>query len=156
MNEKPLSEAFLERVVGGEVELAESGQRAFKPQDYPDPDARAELVALTDRELLGLYGRVLDTLRVRGTIRCGNNPVADYAEDLCAKALNLKLANKSATGYDGTDPTGNRIEIKARRITRENGSRQLSAIRGIDSQHSTPSQASGVEIDIALGRPIVQ
>jgi hypothetical protein len=94
-----------------------------------DPDA------LTDRELLVLYGRILDTLRARGTTRSANNPVADYAEGLCAKALHLKLADKSATGYDGADPDGHKIEVKARRLTKENGSRQLSAIRGIGNQH---------------------
>jgi hypothetical protein len=94
-----------------------------------DPDP------LTDRELLVLYGRILDTLRTRGTTRSANNPVADYAEGLCAKALNLKLASKSATGYDGTDPDGHKIEVKARRLTKENGSRQLSAIRGIGDRH---------------------
>jgi len=90
---------------------------------------------LTDRELLRLYGQVLDTLRLRGTTRSANNPVADYAEGLCKKALNLTLAAKSTTGYDGTDPSGHKIEVKARRITKENGSRQLSAIRGIGNQH---------------------
>jgi hypothetical protein len=87
--------------------------------------------ALGDRELLVMYGRVLDILRLRGITRSTNNPVADYAEGLCARALNLKLADKSTAGYDATDPTGYKIEIKARRITKENGSRQLSAIRGI-------------------------
>jgi hypothetical protein len=96
---------------------------------------RFDPAALTDRELLLLYGRVLDTLRTRGTTRSANNPVADYAEGLCARALNLTLAAKVATGYDGTDPNGHKIEIKARRITKENGSRQLSAIRGIGKQH---------------------
>jgi len=96
---------------------------------------RLDLDALTDRELLVLYGRVLDSLRSRGTTRSANNPVADYAEGLCKKALKLKLAKKSTTGYDGTDPSGKKIEIKARRITKENGSRQLSAIRGIGSHH---------------------
>jgi hypothetical protein len=89
---------------------------------------------LTDRELLVLYGRVLDTSRSRGTTRSANNPVADYAEGLCARALILTLAAKATTGYDGTDPSGKKIEIKARRLTEENGSRQLSAIRGIGDQ----------------------
>ena len=78
--------------------------------------------ALTDRELLALYDTVLDTLRARGTTRSANNPVADYAEGLYAKALKLELVGKSTTGYDGTDPAGKKIEIKARRITNENGS----------------------------------
>ena len=89
----------------------------------------------TDRELLELYGHVLDTLRVRGTIRSTNNPVADYAEGLCKQALNLTLADKNTTGYDGIDPLGRKIEIKARRISKENRSRQMSAIRGIEHNH---------------------
>ena len=60
-----------------------------------------------------------------------NNPMADYAEGPCAKALNLTLAAKVATGYDGIDPSGKKIEVKARRLTEQNASRQLSAIRGI-------------------------
>lgn len=90
---------------------------------------------LTDRELLELYGRVLGTLRTRGVIRSANNPVADYVEGLCQRALKLTLANKSTTGYDGIDPSDRKIEIKARRITKENGSRQLSAIRGLEHGH---------------------
>src|ERR1700733_729526 len=90
---------------------------------------------LTDRELLILYGQILDTLRARGTTRSANNPVADYAEGLCKKALSLTLNPKSTAGYDGMNPTGQKIEVKARRITNENGSRQLSAIRGIEKQH---------------------
>jgi hypothetical protein len=89
----------------------------------------------TIRELLVLYGKVLDTLRARETTRSANNPVADYAEGLCKVALKLTLAAKVMTGYDGIDPSGNKIEVKARRITKENGSRQLSAIRGIDRHH---------------------
>jgi hypothetical protein len=42
----------------------------------------AALDMLSDRELLVLYGRVLDTLRSRGTTRSVNNPIADYAEGL--------------------------------------------------------------------------
>ncbi len=90
---------------------------------------------LTNRELLVLYGHVLGTLRARGTTRSTNNPVADYAEGLCSHALNLTLATKSTTGYDGIDPLGQKIEIKARRISKENPSRQMSAIRGIDHKH---------------------
>jgi hypothetical protein len=93
------------------------------------------LEALTARELLVLYGQVLEILRSRGTTRSANIPVADYAEGLRNEALNLTLANKSTTGYDDTDPSGHKIEIKARRITKENDSRQLSAIRGIDHKH---------------------
>ncbi len=83
---------------------------------------------------MGLYGQVLDAFRSRGITRSANNPVADYAEGLCKVALKLKPTRKSNTGYDGKDPKGKKIKIKARRITKENGSRQLSAIRGIDKR----------------------
>jgi hypothetical protein len=95
------------------------------------PDIRS----LSDRELLTLFGGVLEELRGRGTIRSTNNPVADYAEGLCAKGLDLTLATKSTRGYDGIDAYGRRIEIKARRVTPHNSSRQLSAIRGLDDRH---------------------
>lgn len=65
-------------------------------------------------------------------------------------ALKLKLANKSATRYDGTDPLGKKIEVNARRITNENGSRQLSAIRGIGDQHL--DYLAGVLMPPTLGR----
>jgi hypothetical protein len=94
-----------------------------------------DLRDLGDRDLLTLYVQVLDTLRARGTVRSTNNPVADYAEGLCATALQLTLASKSTTGYDAIDPSGQKIEIKARRITDHNPSRQLSAIRGLALKH---------------------
>jgi hypothetical protein len=92
------------------------------------------LTAITDQGLLRLYVNVLETLREREMVRSKNNPVADFAEGLCAKALKLKLAAKSTAGYDGIDADGHGIEVKAR-VSPENISRQLSAIRSIDSQH---------------------
>ena len=96
---------------------------------------RPDLIGLSSRELLALYPDVLDELHRRGLIRSKNNPVADYAEHLAAKAFDLKLANKSNTGYDGIGPDGLRYEVKARRITADNPSRMLSAIRGLDKRH---------------------
>lgn len=90
---------------------------------------------MTHRELLVLYGRILDALRARGVIRSANNPVADYAEGLCRRALKLTLTNKSTAGYDGIGPSDRKIEINARRITKGNGSRQLSAIGGLEHGH---------------------
>ncbi|MEX2962034.1 hypothetical protein [Microbulbifer sp. TYP-18] len=48
-----------------------------------------------------------------------------------AKALDLELATNSAAGYDATDADGIRYQIKGRRVTPENQSRQLSAIRNL-------------------------
>ncbi len=91
---------------------------------------RAELT-----DLFALYAAVLEELRRRQVIRSTNNPAADYAEFLVVKALGLHLAPKSTTGYDATDPNGKRYEIKGRRLTAHNKSRQLSAIRGLPEHH---------------------
>lgn len=94
-----------------------------------------ELSTLAVRDLLRMYVRVLDELRQRGAVRSTNNPVADYAEFLCGRALSLTPAPKSTKGFDGTDASGTRYEVKARRVTSYNKSRQLSAIRGLDQAH---------------------
>ena len=97
--------------------------------EQPEPHAEKSL-----RHLLRQYATTLDALRATGVVRSKNNPVADYAEWLAAQALNLSLCPKSTKGFDGTDPYGKKYEIKARRMTQDNGSRRLSAIRGLDAQ----------------------
>ena len=87
------------------------------------------------RDLLRQYAAILDRLRETGVVRTQNNPVADYSEWLVSRALCLSMAAKSTKGYDAIDSDGVRYEIKARRLTQENGSRRLSAIRGLDEQH---------------------
>ena len=70
----------------------------------------------------------------RRIIRTFNNPVGDYTEWLVSSRLNYKLENNSKAGFDATSSTGERIQIKGRRITPWNKSRQLSAIRNLDSK----------------------
>ena len=89
------------------------------------------------KDLLGLYNDVLRELLRRKIIRSTNNPVADLAEFLAQHALQLELVQKSTKGYDATDWRGRRYEIKGRRLTQENSSRQLSTIRELDKSHFT-------------------
>jgi hypothetical protein len=88
----------------------------------------------TDDELLLAYVAVMAELRRRGIIRSSNNPVADYAEGLIARSLNLTLAGRSAAGYDAVDSQGLKYQIKGRRLTPENPSTQLSHIRRLESR----------------------
>ena len=88
----------------------------------------------TDRELLALYSDVMSALRARGVVRSSNGPAADYAESLAARALRLTLNVRSTAGHDGVSIAGQRIEVKCRRLTPYNRSRQLSAIRGLDKK----------------------
>lgn len=95
----------------------------------------SELNSLSNRELLKLYTELMAELRAREIVRSSNGPGADVAEGLVAKALSLTLNIASTAGYDGIDPHGHKIEVKCRRLTRHNKSRQLSAIRDLESAH---------------------
>ena len=89
----------------------------------------------SNRELLKLYTELMAELRTRGIVRTSNGPGADVAEGLVAKALSLTLNTSSTAGYDGVDPQGRKVEVKCRRLTQFNNSRQLSAIRNLEKAH---------------------
>jgi hypothetical protein len=86
----------------------------------------------TDEEVGQVWARAMRELRNRDLIRSWNNPVADFAERLAAKELGLTLAPPVAQGYDATDTAGVRYQIKSRRLTPENKSRQLGVIRKLE------------------------
>lgn len=73
-----------------------------------------DLRRMSTRELLALYGGILDELLRRGTIRTRNSPVGDYAEALVATALNGTLVPNSTRSWDVTTATGERIQVKCR------------------------------------------
>lgn len=86
-------------------------------------------------ELLELHGAVIEELRERKIVRSGNGPVGDYAEFLFAKAFGWTLVNNSKKGYDAIDESKLKYQIKSRRITRHNKSRQLSSLRKLQEKH---------------------
>jgi hypothetical protein len=92
------------------------------------------LANLRTDELLKLQSDVMGELKSRGILRTMNNPTGDYAEWLVASALGLKLANNSAAGHDAETETGIKIQIKARRISPSNKSRQLGVIRNLEKK----------------------
>ncbi len=87
------------------------------------------------RQLLALHVRVTDELRARGVTRSSNNPTGDLAEYLFCKAFGWKQAENSNAHIDATASDGSRYQIKGRRITRHNKSRQLGAIRNLHGGH---------------------
>ena len=91
------------------------------------------LDSLSPKELGPAWAAVMRKMHTKELIRSWNNPVADYAERIVADHLKLKLAPKSAQGFDATDSDGHiRYQIKSRRLTAENASRQLGVIRKLD------------------------
>ena len=95
---------------------------------------RMNLKELNPKELLQLQATITNELNRRGIVRTQNNPLGDYTEWLVAKALGLSLAENSNAGYDGISNAGVRVQIKGRRVTSRNNSRQLSAIRKYDEK----------------------
>ena len=81
------------------------------------------------KELLQLQAAATNELKQRGIVRTQNNPLGDYTEWLVTNALDLELQANSKAGYDGINKKGVRVQIKGRRVTPQNNSRQLSAIR---------------------------
>jgi hypothetical protein len=90
---------------------------------------------LTPPQLLGLHAKLCDELRARGVTRSANNPTGDLAEYLFCKAFSWKQAGNSHANIDAIGTDGTRYQIKGRRITRYNNSRQLSAIRDLGGGH---------------------
>ncbi len=75
------------------------------------------------------YAEIMDELKERNVVRTFNNPVADYAEWLVSSKLKLNLETNSKAGYDAKDSTGTRFQVKCRRLSISNSSRQLGVIR---------------------------
>lgn len=94
-----------------------------------------DLKGLSAADLLVLHARIGDELRVRGVVRTGNNPVGDLAEVLFCRAFGWQQAGNSNRNVDAIGQDGSRIQIKGRRLTSHNASRQLSAIRDFDGAH---------------------
>jgi hypothetical protein len=93
------------------------------------------LESLQEKQLLRLYGELIEELRRRRLVRSSNNPVSDYAERIVSERMNLILQTNSNKGFDAlNEKNGLKYQIKARRLTRHNKSRQLSVIRDLDQK----------------------
>lgn len=91
-----------------------------------------DITTINIKELLQLQAAAINELRARGVVRTTNNPLGDYTEWLVASALDLELQENSKSGYDAVSKDKDRpikFQIKGRRVTPENKSRMLSAIR---------------------------
>lgn len=90
----------------------------------------------TTQALLLQYVAIMDELKERKIIRSNNNITGDYAEWVVKKALDLpELPSQSTKGYDAEDLKGIKYQIKGRRITTKNSSRQLGAFRDIEEKN---------------------
>lgn len=90
---------------------------------------------LNPRQLLALHGKIADELIARRITRSYNNPTGDFAEFLFCRAFEWQLVPKSNKHVDAIASNGVRYQIKGRRITRRNKSRQLGTLRDLNGEH---------------------
>jgi hypothetical protein len=96
------------------------------------PELDRLLGDMSDAEVAKTWARAMRTLRTRGLIRTANTPVGDYAERICCERFGLSRFGFSEKSLDAVDERGLRYQIKGRRFTPENKSRQLGAIRELE------------------------
>lgn len=94
-----------------------------------------EISHLTASQLLALHAQIADELLARHITRSYNNPTGDLAECLFCKAFGWNLVDKSHPHVDAIGSDGTRYQIKGRRVTRQNKSRQLGALRDLNGEH---------------------
>ena len=73
-----------------------------------------ELRALSAKDLLRLYARILDQLLQRRIVRSRNAPLGDLAELLVARAFDGEMAPASAKSIDVVAGDGRQLQVKAR------------------------------------------
>jgi hypothetical protein len=91
-----------------------------------------DLKQLTSKQLLQLYAGVGPELRRRKIVR-SENITGDVAEYLFCLALGL--TSRPEAHIDAVGPDGTRYQIKGRRLTPSNKSRELGAIRDMPGQY---------------------
>jgi hypothetical protein len=94
-----------------------------------------DLSRMDARQLLALHAQLGDELRARGITRSFNNPTGDIAELMFCKAFGWTQAGNAHAHVDAIGPDGIKYQIKGRRITAGNPSRQLGALRQLDGAH---------------------
>ena len=93
-----------------------------------------DVKSLDETELLGLYAAVMREMKERGMIRTANAIPGDLGERYVKARLSLELVPNSVKGYDATDGNETKYQIKTRRITPANPSRQLGGFRDLSSK----------------------
>jgi hypothetical protein len=90
-----------------------------------------DLTSVPASRLLSLHSELLLELRSRNIVRSSNTP----AELLFTRAFGWSLSDKSHADVDAIDANNIRYQVKCRKITRFNKSRQLGFIRRLPEVH---------------------
>lgn len=85
----------------------------------PEPESPAiDLSALSPRALLNLDSAIIAELKRRGLVRGNNKPLGDIAEHVVLLARGGVLEPNSTKSHDVTTPSGRKMQVKARIMSR--------------------------------------
>jgi ADP-ribosylglycohydrolase len=87
------------------------------------------------RELLAVWGAVMNELRRQGVIRTNNNPIGDLAEALVAANFGGQRGNFSQAGWDVKLDDGTKLQVKALRLTAVSNRQNLSPVRAVAAEN---------------------
>lgn len=93
-----------------------------------------DVKTLSAFELMQLQTRLQDELAARRVVQNPSQPVGDYAIHLACTAFDLQREPPATSGYDASDSEGLRYQVKFRRLTGPQDTRQLNAIKGIEQR----------------------
>lgn len=83
--------------------------------------------------LLRLYKEILRLLEERQICTTKDSPIGGYGERLVARAFGGERQGNANKSVDVVAPDGTRLQVKTRWLPLERDSRQLSAIRNLDT-----------------------
>ena len=81
-------------------------------------------------KILSKISRFYEQLKREDVIRSDNTITSDLGEYVCRKLMKLRLAPNSNKGYDAIK-SSRKYQIKTRRMTRRNSSKQLGSFRDL-------------------------
>ncbi len=93
-----------------------------------------DIKTLSAYQMMQLQTQLQDELAARKIILNPSQPVGDYAIHLACAAFDLKREPPSTSGYDASNSEGLRYQIKFRRLSSPQDTRQLNAIKGIEQR----------------------
>jgi hypothetical protein len=89
-------------------------------------------MSLSEIELLQMQAYAIEELLRRNVVQTQNAPLGDYAEWLFCETFGWERESNSTKAYDAKCKNRGRVQIKARRLSTQNASRQLGALRELD------------------------
>lgn len=93
-----------------------------------------DVKTLSAFQMMQLQTQLQDELAARKIVLNPSQPVGDYAIHLACTAFDLRREPPATSGYDASNSENLRYQIKYRRLSGPQDTRQLNAIKGVEQR----------------------